>query len=152
MFAYIENSEVSVYPVTMSWIKSQHPNVSFPRNLSDINDLTSFNIVEVIGTDQPTYNDDTQYLQELSPEFVDGQWRQRWNIVSFSDDVIAKNAAMKGQNMRGIRNELLAQCDWTQLVDSPVDKTAWATYRQSLRDLPTQTGFPDNITWPTKPS
>ena len=152
MFAYIENSEVSVYPVTMSWIKSQHPNVSFPRNLSDINDLASFNIVEVIGTDQPTYNDDTQYLQELSPELVDGQWRQRWNIVSFSDDVIAKNAAMKGQNMRGIRNELLAQCDWTQLADSPVDKTAWATYRQSLRDLPTQTGFPDDITWPTKPS
>ena len=59
---------------------------------------------------------------------------------------------MKGQNMRATRNELLAQCDWTQLADSPVDKTAWATYRQSLRDLPTQTGFPDDITWPTKPS
>ena len=152
MFAYIENSEVSVYPVTMSWLKSQHPNVSFPRHLSDINDLTSFNIVEVIGTDQPTYNDDTHYLQELSPELVDGQWRQRWNIVSFGDDVIAKNAAMKGQNIRVTRNELLAQCDWTQLADSPVDKTVWATYRQSLRDLPTQTGFPDDITWPTKPS
>lgn len=151
MFACIENSEVSVYPVTMSWLKTQYPNVSFPKNLSNISDLASFNIVEVINTDQPTYNDDTQYLQELSPELVDGQWRQRWDVVSFGDDVIAKNAVMKGQNMRATRNELLTQCDWTQLADSPVDKTAWATYRQSLRDLPTQTGFPDNITWPTKP-
>ena len=152
MFAYIENSEVSVYPVTMSWLKSQHPNVSFPKNLSDVNDLTPFGIVQIVSTDQPTYSDDTHYLQELPPELVDGQWLQRWNTVAFSDDIIAKNSAIKGQNARGVRNELLAQCDWTQLADSPVDKTAWATYRQSLRDVPAQTGFPDSIDWPSKPT
>ena len=38
--------------------------------------------------------------------------------------------------MRSIRDGLLAASDWTQLPDAPVDKTAWATYRQALRDFP----------------
>jgi hypothetical protein len=38
--------------------------------------------------------------------------------------------------MRGERNRLLSECDWTQLPDSNVDKTAWAEYRQALRDAP----------------
>jgi len=49
------------------------------------------------------------------------------------------------------RNKLLELSDWTQLDDSPVDKAAWATYRYALRDIPQQAGFPDDITWPTKP-
>ncbi len=39
--------------------------------------------------------------------------------------------------IRSYRNLLLSQSDWTQLPDAQCDKTAWATYRQSLRDLPT---------------
>ena len=38
--------------------------------------------------------------------------------------------------MRAIRNDLLAQSDWTQLPDATVDREAWATYRQALRDFP----------------
>ena len=38
--------------------------------------------------------------------------------------------------MRDHRNALLAQSDWTQLADAPVDREAWATYRQALRDFP----------------
>lgn len=52
------------------------------------------------------------------------------------------------------RNNRLITSDWTQLVDSPVsaeEKAAWATYRQALRDLTEQEGFPTTITWPTKP-
>jgi hypothetical protein len=53
------------------------------------------------------------------------------------------------------RQELLVASDWTQLPDSPLSdsvKAAWATYRQSLRDLPTASGFPHTMTWPIKPS
>jgi len=50
------------------------------------------------------------------------------------------------------RNQLLVASDWTQVSDSPVDKQAWATYRQALRDVPTQQGFPDNIVWPVPPT
>ncbi len=53
---------------------------------------------------------------------------------------------------RSERDGLLLTSDWTQVDDSPVDKSAWATYRQLLRDVPSQAGFPNTITWPTKPS
>jgi len=49
------------------------------------------------------------------------------------------------------RDALLSQSDWTQVPDAPVDQTAWAEYRQALRDLPQQAGFPTEITWPVKP-
>ena len=52
---------------------------------------------------------------------------------------------------RSERDELLMTSDWTQVDDSPVDKSAWATYRQLLRDVPSQEGFPNTITWPVKP-
>ena len=44
--------------------------------------------------------------------------------------------------------------DWTQLADSSANATAWGTYRQALRDLPTTSGddWPHNVTWPTEPS
>jgi len=54
-------------------------------------------------------------------------------------------------DIRAERNQLLADSDWTQMPDAPVDQAAWATYRQALRDIPQQAGFPTEITWPTKP-
>lgn len=49
---------------------------------------------------------------------------------------------------RAHRDSLLAASDWTQLPDAPVDREAWATHRQKLRDIPSQKGFPENIAWP----
>ena len=54
-------------------------------------------------------------------------------------------------DVRKQRNDLLAACDWTQVADAPVDKDAWATYRQALRDITTQVGFPLSIDWPVAP-
>ena len=53
--------------------------------------------------------------------------------------------------VRAERTKLLTACDWTQVDDAPVDKVAWATYRQALRDIPQQEGFPTVIVWPDKP-
>lgn len=50
------------------------------------------------------------------------------------------------------RNHRLKSCDWTQVSDAPVDQAAWATYRQALRDLPSQVTDPTDVTWPTAPS
>lgn len=50
------------------------------------------------------------------------------------------------------RNLRLQASDWTQVADAPVNKAAWVVYRQDLRDLPSQEGFPWNVTWPTKPT
>ena len=52
------------------------------------------------------------------------------------------------EEARSKRNTLLAASDWTQVADAPVDQAAWATYRQALRDITAQAGFPENINWP----
>lgn len=54
-------------------------------------------------------------------------------------------------NIRQSRNELLKSSDWTQLNDSPVNKAAWAAYRQNLRDITKQQGFPYNVIFPMQP-
>ena len=53
--------------------------------------------------------------------------------------------------VREKRDALLAACDWMANSDVTMS-TAWRDYRQSLRDVPSQAGFPNTITWPTKPS
>ena len=53
--------------------------------------------------------------------------------------------------VRADRNGRLAATDWTQIADSTADKPAWSTYRQALRDVPLQAGFPQNVSWPQKP-
>ena len=53
--------------------------------------------------------------------------------------------------IRQERNTLLSDCDWTQVSDAPVNQVAWQTYRQALRDVTSQEGFPYDVTWPTKP-
>lgn len=50
------------------------------------------------------------------------------------------------------RSRLLKESDWTQLPDVPLtNKPDWANYRQQLRDIPEQSGYPYNINWPTPP-
>ena len=53
--------------------------------------------------------------------------------------------------IRTERNAKLTESDWTQVADAPVDQAAWATYRQALRDIPAQSGFPNTVDWPTQP-
>tara|TARA_R110000772_G_scaffold252886_1_gene368416 strand:+ start:391 stop:648 length:258 start_codon:yes stop_codon:yes gene_type:complete len=57
----------------------------------------------------------------------------------------------KAQDVRSQRDTLLKEYDWTQIADVPLDQAAWATYRQALRDIPSQAGFPNEVTWPVAP-
>lgn len=59
----------------------------------------------------------------------------------------AEAPALQWAAIRAERNALLAQCDWTQLPDAPVDAAAWVVYRQALRDITTQAD-PFNVIWP----
>lgn len=54
-------------------------------------------------------------------------------------------------DVRRERNERLAACDWTQLPDAAMDRAAWATYRQALRDLPASFSGDGPIPWPATP-
>jgi hypothetical protein len=65
----------------------------------------------------------------------------------------ARKDAEQAKAVRESRDVLLAKTDWTQVDDSPISnvvKSQWATYRQALRDVPSQTLFPWIIEWPVK--
>lgn len=56
------------------------------------------------------------------------------------------------ESIRSQRDSLLAATDWTQAADVPqAIKDMWSPYRQALRDVPQQAGFPENVVWPTQP-
>jgi hypothetical protein len=58
-------------------------------------------------------------------------------------------------DLSGKRKQLLNDSDWTQIQNNPLtaeQQAAWATYRQELRDITTQSGYPFNVIWPTPPT
>jgi hypothetical protein len=144
------------------------PNTSLPQQLSEaiINEL---NADVVFEGPQATGGTRYQYSQAAGVEQIDGKWYTKYVNGPIFTDVpatettplitaaeqeaayIAQKDASQATIERQQRDAKLASSDWTQVADAPVDKAAWATYRQALRDVPTQTGFPWEVTWPTTP-
>ena len=130
-------------------------------------------VMEAIGVDpvfegpQATGGTVYQYSQRDGVEQISGNWYTKYILGPvFTDTTVdgvtttaaeaeaaykATKDAEQAKNVRTSRNDLLAKCDWTQLADSTADKTVWATYRQMLRDVTAQAGFPWNVTWPEAP-
>ena len=93
------------------------------------------------------------YAEVQSDDYIDQlHWYYDAATDTFSGPTDAEQDALDMQALRSQRDELLAQSDWTQVADAPVDAAVWATYRQALRDLPANTTDPRNPTWPTKPT
>ena len=92
-----------------------------------------------------------QHAYRDGVEQIEGKWYTKYSVVEMSNESKAAVDAAHTQAMRDNRNQALSASDWTQLADAPVDKVAWATYRQSLRDITLQTGFPWTIDWPVAP-
>ena len=93
----------------------------------------------------------TETVIEGTPVLELGIWRQNWIVGVATAQEVSDRLALKASDIRSQRNVLLTQSDWTQVADAPVDQQAWATYRQALRDVTQQPGFPIQITWPTQP-
>jgi hypothetical protein len=131
-------------------VRSMYPNTSFPSQWTPA-------LVEELGLD-PVFESPTPTTTRYQTAFKDGveqdaqgRWLWKWSISEMDDDAKAAKDAEAAKSVRADRDKRLAECDWTQLSDSQVDKAVWATYRQELRDVPAQTGFPYDITWPSKP-
>ena len=138
-------------------------------------ETTTTEVLEALGADvvfegaQATGGTVYQYSQASGVEQVDGKWYTKYILgpvftdTPATDETPAKTAAEneaaykaskdaeQAKSVRASRDEKLKDCDWTQVADAPVDKAVWATYRQALRDVTTQTGFPWTITWPDAP-
>jgi hypothetical protein len=110
-----------------------------------------------------------QYSQAAGVEQIDGKWYTKhilgpvFTDQPATDTEPAKTAAEQeaaykaakdaeqAKSVRTSRGEKLKDSDWTQVADAPVDQAAWAAYRQALRDVTGQQGFPWTIDWPAQP-
>lgn len=84
-------------------------------------------------------------------EEINGKWYTKYSVADLDAEGKALKDEEQAKNIRSQRDEKLSKSDWTQVQDSPVDKEAWANYRQQLRDLTLQSGFPWEVIWPTQP-
>jgi hypothetical protein len=84
-------------------------------------------------------------------EQINGKWYTKYSVSDLDAETTAVKDAEQATAVRADRTKRLADSDWTQLSDAPVTGTAWATYRQALRDITSQAGFPWTITWPDAP-
>ena len=130
-------------------LRRDNPQVSFPKNIPDAL-LASYDVYPLTPVDRPVA-DHTKNVNEGTPQQINGTWTQVWDIAAASAEEIEVRTQEKAQSVRSERDYFLQQSDWTQIGDAPVDAVAWATYRQALRDITAQEGFPHNVTWPTKP-
>ena len=84
-------------------------------------------------------------------EQIEGKWYTKYSVADMAAEAIAAKDAEQAQSVRNSRTQKLKDSDWTQVADAPVDKAAWATYRQALRDITAQAGFPWTVDWPAQP-
>jgi hypothetical protein len=150
MYVLAPNQIAEIFPYSIGNLRRDNPNVSFPRNPSE-ELLASYNVFPVVPQEPPSHDPITENLGQINPTLVNGEWLQTWDVTPASAEVIAERLQRKEAEVRQQRNELLSACDWTQLPDSPADHEAWAAYRQALRDVPAQEGFPWDVTWPEAP-
>ena len=148
MYIKLNNGQIEKYPYSIGQLRKDNPNTSFPKNIPD-NVLATFGVYPVQDTPQPP-SDYTKNVIEGTPA-NQGGWKRTWTVVNATAAEIQERTDSQAANVRAERDQKLVDTDWTQVADAPVSKTAWAQYRQALRDLPAQSGFPHTITWPTKP-
>jgi len=141
-------------------------------------ETTTTEVLEALGADvvfegaQATGGTVYQYSQASGVEQVDGKWYTKYVLGPVFTDLAAtetetaqtaaeQEAAYKAikddeqaKSVRASRDDKLKESDWVVIKNLELNANipgAWEVYRQALRDIPTQTGFPWTITWPVQP-
>ena len=125
--------------------------------------LNNFGADVVLEGPQATPTTPYEYSYYAGVEEIDGQWYTKYALGPvFTDNeqgtaaeqmaaYVAQKDAEQAKNVRQQRDDLLAKTDWSQGKDiADAVSSSWVTYRQALRDVPAQAGFPWNVEWPVK--
>lgn len=134
-------------------LRADNPNVSFPTDPTEAT-LAEWGVFTLHAGVQPVV-DHTKNITEGQPQLIDGKWTQTWVTSDATEQEITERLGRQSASVRDSRQVLLSASDWTQLPDAPLTdakRQAWSTYRQALRDITAQAGFPWNVTWPTMES
>lgn len=156
MYVKIENGAVSQFPYSVPRLRRDNPETSFPANPSE-ELLNSHGVYQVFHGDMPSVDVRTQKVNRSDePSLINGQWTLTYTAADRTAEEIQAYDDQRANDNRNARNVLLAQSDWTQMNDSPLtneEKTAWATYRQELRDISDLDAWPNlaDEDWPVAP-
>jgi len=155
---------------TQGEVRRMHSNTSLPR-VWDSNVCSALGIDPVFETPKPETTGYTQAIRNGVTQDANGNWVQAWTVVSmfseYTDDegvvhtVAEQEAAYQARldeeaakSVRAQRDAQLAESDWMVIRSAETGvalDSNWATYRQALRDITAQAGFPHSVTWPDKP-
>ena len=116
----------------------------------NLEDFSSEAIVEVIQNFFPNVKSHWDY-QTTAAETAGLEQGVTGELTYTEPTPTPKNNMSIGSAKRLERNRLLQQTDWMMFSDTATPSQAWVDYRQALRDVTSQAGFPDSVTWPTKP-
>jgi hypothetical protein len=150
------NGQVEQFPYTLGDLRRDNPQTSFPKKIGDAI-LASYGIFHVMPSQQPEHdplvqtvvrdaephNNETAVDEETGETYETGRWVIGYTVVNRPQD--QAEAAVRNH-----RDQLLQATDWQALSDNTMSE-AMTTYRQALRDVPDQYGFPFSVVWPTKP-
>ena len=155
---------------TQGEIRKLHPNTSLPKVWND-------DICNLLGVDpvfegpQATPTTLYQYSMQQGVEQINGKWYTKYVLgpvfTDYRDDegvlhsieeqetaYKASKDAEQAKSVRSQRDTLLAESDWMVTkafeTSTPI-ASEWSIYRQALRDITAQDGFPWNVQWPEKP-
>jgi len=150
------NGQVEQFPYTLGDLRRDNPQTSFPKKIGDAI-LASYCIYHVMPETQPEYdnlvqslvrdaephNNETAVNEETGETYKTGRW-----VIGYTAENKPQEQAEEA--IRNQRDRLLSDTDWMALSDNTMTPE-WASYRQALRDITGQAGFPYSVTWPTKP-
>ena len=171
MYVKITNDQPVEFPYTIGQFRRDNPHTSFPKNIPD--SMLRRNLVHpVVELGKPNHDPLVQDLvmdemphrevlwyrtEEDATDPITGEVDQdqvgepihgnRW-LIGYT--IVNKPQDQAKDAVRDRRNKLLSTTDWMALSDSKIT-SEWSAYRQALRDISSQSGFPYSVEWPTEP-
>jgi hypothetical protein len=150
MYVKIINNQVSIFPYNMDNLRRENPTVSFPAIVPE-STLVKYGVYLVSYQNNPTYNFKTQkVIASDIPVLIDNKWTITRSVIDLTDEEIEENTIKQSEIVREQRNILLIETDYHALSDNTMSDEI-TVYRQALRDITSQTGFPYSVEWPIKP-
>lgn len=145
MYLKLVNGQPHNY--SLEQLKAENPQTSFPEAPSDTL-LAEFSVYSFTVDDPPAYDSLTQIV--VAGDFVQGA-SGAWSLPWVVQNLPLEKAS---NNVRRRRDQILSDTDWVVIKATeqgqPVPED-WTTYRQALRDVSSQAGFPYSVVWPVKP-
>lgn len=150
MYAKVNDGAVVKFPYTAEDLQRDYPGTTISNMSPDV--LKHLSMVQVVVTGA-AYDPVSQVAEQNGCVYNEerNRWETAWSVRRKTTEELAQDYEEKAAQVRAARNNKLSRCDWTQVLDAQVDRTAWATYRQELRDITAQSGFPFNVVWPQEP-